>query len=142
MKQGDRTSKNGIDAAVLLAILEHPANPAVVDFRPPILVCLDRQLPPLTTEVQQLQDVVKDRVQRQDASLAAAADHKMRQDKLLELHQRQIRRNPLPRLTLLLLHPKIFGTLSTHSPLLENPQLVVLPFPSYRLIQNSDLLSY
>lgn len=76
------------------------------------------------TEITRSQLVVKDRMQRQAGSRATAADHKMRQDKLLELRQLQIRRNPLPRLALPLLHPQIFGILPTHSPLLENPQPV------------------
>jgi hypothetical protein len=62
MERGYRASEKGIDAAVLLPIPEHPVNPRVVDFRKPLLACLDRPFFPLTTQIQQLQDVIEDRM--------------------------------------------------------------------------------
>ena len=64
MQNTHRASENGIDTAVLLPMPERPVYPAVVDFGMPILVGLDRQLLPLTTQIQQLQNVVEDRMQR------------------------------------------------------------------------------
>jgi hypothetical protein len=60
-------------------------NPGVVNFRLPIFVIFDGQFFPLTAEVQQLQNVVEDRVQRELRLRAATPDVQMGQDKFLKL---------------------------------------------------------
>jgi len=105
MKNTDRVGENGINATVPLPMPERPVDPAVVDFGMPILACPDRQLLPLTAKIQQLQDVIKDGMQRQLRGRSSASLHKMQQDKLLKLCKVQIRRNPLPLLASLLFHP-------------------------------------
>jgi len=67
-----------------------------VDLRTSIIAFVDGQFLPLTPEIQQLQDVVEDRVQRQFDRWSSAPHRQVRQDKLLELLKRQTRRYPLP----------------------------------------------
>ena len=54
-------------------------------LRLPRFVLLNRQFLPLSAEVQELQNVVEDRIQRELRLRATAADVQMGQDKLLKL---------------------------------------------------------
>ena len=91
MKLQHRTGKNGVDTAI-----DHPPppdaiNPRVVNFRTPLAIFFDRQFLPLTTQIQQPQNVVEDRMQIQLRCRTTAADGKMRQDKFFELQNIQLR---------------------------------------------------
>src|SRR6202008_236290 len=59
-------------------------------------ILVDRQLLPLTTQIQDLQNIVEDLVQAQLRCRTTAPDGEMRQDKLLELRTLQLRRKRLP----------------------------------------------
>src|SRR6202007_577230 len=92
MKPRHRASENGVHAAVV-----HPASPdavnaRVVRFRVAFAILVDRQLFPLTTQIQDLQNVIEDLVKTQLRCRTAATDGEMRQDKLLELRELQLRR--------------------------------------------------
>ena len=67
-------------------------------FRVAFAIVVDRQLLPLTTQIQDLQNVVEDLVKTQLRCRTSATDGEMRQDKLLELRQLQLRRKRLPAL--------------------------------------------
>ena len=100
MQRGDRTGEDQVEAAVRLPVAEHPVKARVMNFRATVQSCCDRQFFPLDARVQQPQDIVEDCVQIQFGSRAAAPDDQMRQDKLGELREGQMRRNPLPVLAL------------------------------------------
>jgi hypothetical protein len=61
----DRSCKNCIKTAVRLPESEHPINARVMNFRMAVLTDRDRQFLPLTTHVQQPQDVVENRMRTQ-----------------------------------------------------------------------------
>ena len=100
MQHGDRTGEDPVKTALRLPVLEHAVNTAVMNFRTAVRTCCDRQLFPLAAHVKQTQEVVEDRMQAQFWRRAAAPHHQVRQDKLGELREVQLRRNPLPVLAL------------------------------------------
>src|ERR1700733_7788771 len=100
MKPRHRASENSVHAAVVDPAPPDAVNTRVVRFRLALVILVDRQLLPLTTQIQDLQNVVEDRVKTQLRCWTAATDGEMRQDKLLELRQLQLRRNRLPALSL------------------------------------------
>jgi hypothetical protein len=67
-----------------------------MDLRTDLAILLDWQFLPRAAQVEQTQNVVKDRVPAQFRRGAATTLAQMRQDKLLELRHAQIRWNPLP----------------------------------------------
>src|SRR3984885_3379820 len=96
MKPRHRASENRVHAAVVDPAPPDTVNTRVVRFRLAFAILVDRQLLPLTTQIQELQNVVEDRVKTQLRCRIAATDGEMRQDKLLELRTRQLRRKRLP----------------------------------------------
>lgn len=68
----------------------------VVDFGSPIVARLNRQRLPLTPQVELLQDVVEDLVQRQFDGWSAPPTCEVRQDKFIKRLETQTRWNPLP----------------------------------------------
>src|SRR5450631_3126981 len=91
-----RPNENGVQTTVRLPPAKGAVNARIVDFRTALLIFFDRQFLPLTPEVKRLQDVVEDRVQAQIRLWPTAPPCQMRQDKLLELFQTQMRWNALP----------------------------------------------
>jgi len=79
---------------------KHPVNARVMNFRAAVQACGNGQFLPLTAEVQQPQDVVEDGMQTQFGCRTATPHDQVRQDKLFELRQAQLRGNPLPLLAL------------------------------------------
>src|SRR5450631_709138 len=79
---------------------EHPIQACVMNFRTAVQTDPDWEFVPLATHVQQPQDVVENRMQTQFWRRTAGSHDQMRQDKLRELREGQMRRNPLPLLTL------------------------------------------
>ncbi len=100
LQRGDRTGEDPVKTALRLPVPEHPVNARVMNFRTAIRTCCDRQFLPLATHIQQPQEVVEDRMQGQFWRRAASPDDQMGQDKLRKLREAQMRRNPLPVLTL------------------------------------------
>src|ERR1700730_6327023 len=89
----------------------------------PSAFLFDRQRFPLTSHVQQLQNVVEDLVQPQSRYRTAPTRAQMRQDKLFELRKAQFRRNRLPALAFShQCHPQI-STLTDLAPPLKTPVL-------------------
>src|SRR5580698_2829996 len=84
-------------------LLVRPLNARVVRFRLAFAIFVDRQLLPLTTQTQDLPNVVENPVKAQLRGWTPAAGGEIRQDKLLELCKSQVRRNPSPALRF---HPK------------------------------------
>src|SRR5277367_4594119 len=99
MKPRHRASENGVHAAVVHPSPPDAVNARVVRFRVAFAILVDRQLLPLTTQIQDLQNVVEDLVKTQLRCRTAATDGEMRQDKLLKLRTLQLRRKPLPPLS-------------------------------------------
>ena len=98
VKPRQRASENGVHAAVV-----HPSPPSAINarvmrLRVAIAILVDRQFLPLTTQIQDLQNVVEDLVETQLRCRTAATDREMRQDKLLKLSGLQVRRDRLPAL--------------------------------------------
>ena len=100
MQCRDRTAENQIKAAMRMPVPEHPVNARVMNFWETVLSFFDRQFFPLAAHVQQPQDIVENGMQTQIWGRATSANDQMRQDKLRELREIQIRRNPLPVLAL------------------------------------------
>jgi hypothetical protein len=96
MKLHHRASENGIDAAIGLPPPPGAVDPSVVDLGMALTILVNRQLLPLATQIQQLQDVVEELEQTELRCRTAAADGQVRQDKLLEQRETQLRGNPLP----------------------------------------------
>jgi hypothetical protein len=96
MQRGDRTGEDPVKTALRLPVPEHPVNARVMNFRTAVPICCDRQFLPLATHVQQPQEVVEDRMQRQFRRRTAAPHDQMGQDKLGELREAQMGGNPLP----------------------------------------------
>ncbi len=65
MKLQNETCENGIETPLSFIAPKGGIDPGGVDFRLLILVLLDGQFFPLTVEVQELQNIVEDRVQRE-----------------------------------------------------------------------------
>jgi hypothetical protein len=80
---------------------EHPVKARVMNFWTAVCTGGDRQLLPLTAQLQQPQEVIEDRMQTQFGRRTATPHHQVGQDKLLELRQAQMGRNPLPLLAFL-----------------------------------------
>jgi hypothetical protein len=99
MKPRHRASENRVHAAVVHPAPPNAVNARVVRFRLAFAVLVDRQFLPLTTQIQDLQNVVEDLVKTQLRCWTAATDREMRQDKLLELRTLQLRRKRLPSLS-------------------------------------------
>src|SRR3954454_2962257 len=95
VKLHHRASENGIDAAIGLPPPPSTIDPGVVDLGMALTILFNRQLLPLATQIQQLQNVVEDLEQTELRCWTAAADGEMRQDKLLEQRETQSRGNPL-----------------------------------------------
>jgi len=98
MKPRHRAGENGVDAAV-----GHPPSPdainaRVVNFQAAIAVPADRQLLPLAAQIHMLQNVIEYFVEAELWCRTAAAGGEVRQDKLFELREFQLRRNRLPAL--------------------------------------------
>src|SRR3954469_2885376 len=106
--------KNGGDAAIGLPAAPSAIDAGVVDLRTTFAILVDRQLLPLTPQIEQLQNVVEDLEQTQLRGRTAAADGQVRQDKLLEQCETQLRGNRLP------------ATASSHS---SPPENRILPDP-------------
>ena len=85
--------ENDIETATGLPPPKGAINPGVVDLGAPLGVLCNRQLLPLTSQVQQFQDVVEQGMQGQLRCGAAASNGQVRQDKLSELLQVQFGRN-------------------------------------------------
>jgi hypothetical protein len=99
MKPRHRAGENGVYAAAV-----HPASPdavntRVMSFWAPSASLVDWKLLPLAAQIQMLQNVVEYFLKAQLWCRAPAARGEMRQDKLLELHEIQLRRNCLPALS-------------------------------------------
>ena len=95
MKFEHRAFENGIKASVCLPSPKGAIDAGVVNLRTALAILFDGQLLPLAAQVEQTQNVVEDRVPVQFRRGAATALAQMRQDKLLELRDRQFRWNPL-----------------------------------------------
>ena len=63
VKMQHRARENNIKATAIFEAPEGPIDPGVVDLRSSIFVLFNGQLLPLTAEVQQLEDVIKNRMQ-------------------------------------------------------------------------------
>ena len=85
--------ENDIETAAGLPPPKGAINPGVVDLGAPLGVLCNRQLLPLTSQVQQFQDVVEQGMQGQLRRGAAASNGQVWQDKLSELLQVQFGRN-------------------------------------------------
>src|ERR1700712_660092 len=100
MKLRHRASENGVHAAVVHPSPPDAVNARVVCFRLALAIFVDRQLLPLTPQIQDFQNVVEDLIKAQLRRRTAATDREMRQGKLLELRERQLRWDRLPALRL------------------------------------------
>lgn len=100
LKQQHRTRENGIKAPLGLIAPKGSIDSGIVAFRLPIFVLLDRQFLSLTAKIQQFQNVVEDRVQREFWLRSATANMQMGQDKFIKLFAGQMRGNPLSLLRL------------------------------------------
>ena len=87
MKPRHRPSENSVHAAVVHPAPPDAVNARVVCFWVAFAILADRQLFPLTAQIQDLQNVVEDLVEAQLRCRTAATDGEMRQDKLLELRE-------------------------------------------------------
>jgi len=85
VKMRHGTREDGIEAPLGLKAPKSAIDAGVVDLWHPSLSSLDGQLFPLTSEVQQFQNIVEDSVQREFRLRATAADVQMGQDKFLKL---------------------------------------------------------
>jgi hypothetical protein len=99
MKPRHRAGKDRVHAAAVHPSPPNALNTRVVRFRVAVAILFDRQLLPLTTQIQDLQNVVEDLAKAQLRRRAAATDGELRQDKLLELRRLQLRRKRLPPLS-------------------------------------------
>src|SRR3954452_23154612 len=88
--------KNGGDAAIGLPAAPSAIDAGVVDLRTTFAILVDRQLLPLTPQIEQLQNVVEDLEQTQLRCWSTAAGGKVRQDKLFKQSEPQLRGNRLP----------------------------------------------
>ena len=95
MKFEHRAFENGIKASVCLPSPKGAIDAGVVNLRTALAILFDGQILPLAAQVERAQNVVEDRVPVQFRRGAATALAQMRQDKLLELRDRQFRWNPL-----------------------------------------------
>jgi hypothetical protein len=98
MKPRHRAGKNGVYKAIA-----HPAPPGtinagVVNFNRTFAILIDRKLLPLAAQVHVLQNVVEYLMKTQLRSGTAASGGEVRQDKLFERREIQLRRNRLPAL--------------------------------------------
>src|SRR3954451_5609409 len=66
--------KNGVDAAIGLPASPSAIDAGVVDLRTTFAIFVDRQFLPLTSQIEQLQNVIEDLEQTQLRSPTAAAD--------------------------------------------------------------------
>lgn len=94
-----RPCENRVDAAIGLPPPQCPIDACLVDFRATFGIPFNRQRLPLTSHVQELQDVVEDLVRPQRRCWTVPTRAQMRQDKLLDLLNAQFRWNRLPALT-------------------------------------------
>src|SRR4051795_11431532 len=88
--------KNGVDAAIGFPSSPSTIDARVVDLGTTFAILVDRQLLPLTAQIEQVQNVVEDLEQTQLRCRPTAADGKVWQDKLLEQCETQLRGNRLP----------------------------------------------
>src|SRR3954464_11547260 len=88
--------KNGVDAAIGFPSSPSTIDARVVDHGTTFAILVDRQLLPLTAQIEQVQNVVEDLEQTQLRCRPTAADGKVWQDKLLEKCETQLRGNRLP----------------------------------------------
>src|SRR5271165_6476958 len=98
MKPRHRTGENGVDAAVVHPPPPDAINARVVSFQAVFAILVDRQLLPLAAQIHVLQNVVEYFVEAELRCRTAGAWGEVRQDKLLELREFQLRRNRLPAL--------------------------------------------
>ncbi|MCX4150907.1 MULTISPECIES: hypothetical protein [Paraburkholderia] len=126
MKLAHRARKNRVDATIGLPSPQRPIDARVVDFRATFSIPFDRQRLPLSSHVQQLQDVVEDPVQPQRRCRTTPTRTQMRQDKLFALRKVQFRRHRLPALASShQCHPQIW-TLTDLAPPIKTPVLAGL----------------
>lgn len=95
-----RSRENGIEAPMNFITPKCSIDSGVVNFWLPLFVLFDGQLFPLTTEVQEFQNIVEDRVQRELGLRTPTPPVQMGQDKFLKLFSGQFRGNSLPGLRL------------------------------------------
>src|SRR3954454_13139182 len=88
--------KNGVDAAIGFPSSPSTIDARVVDLGTTFAILVDRQLLPLTAQIEQVQNVVEDLEQTQLRCRPTAADGKVWQDKLLEKCETQWRGNRCP----------------------------------------------
>jgi hypothetical protein len=100
VKLQDRTRENGIEASMNFKTSKGSIDPGIVDLRLPLFVLFDGQFFPLTAQVQQFQNIVEDRVQREFRLRSTTAKVSVGQDKFFKLFQGQMRGNCLPLLGL------------------------------------------
>jgi len=96
VKLRHRPGKNRIKTSLGFKPPKGALDSAVVDLWSTRFIFFDGQFFPLTSEVQQFQNIVKERVQRELRLRTTTAKVEVGQDKFLELLQGQIRGNPLP----------------------------------------------
>jgi hypothetical protein len=101
--------ENDIETTVGLPPSKDTINAGIVDLGTSFRVLCDRQFLPLTSYVQQFQDVIEQGVQGQLRRWAPASNGQVRQDKLLELLPAQFRRNAPGLLTLCHIDPQKRG---------------------------------
>ena len=121
MKPRHRAGKNGVYKAIA-----HPAPPGtinagVVNFNRTFAILIDRKLLPLAAQVHVLQNVVEYLMKTQLRSGTAASGGEVRQDKLFERREIQLRRNRLPALIFCHSGPPENGTLLDSLTSTENP---------------------
>src|SRR4051812_13709042 len=90
-----RALKDGVDAAIGLPPPPSAIDAGVVDLRTAFAILVDRQLLPLAAHIELLQNIVEDLEQAQLRCRTTAAHGKVRQDKLLEQLETQLRGNCL-----------------------------------------------
>ena len=93
MEPRNHDRENDIETAVGLPSAEGAINAGVVDLRLPIRILFNRQFLPLTSHVQQFQDVIEQDMQGELWRRAPPSNGQVGQDKLPELLEAQFRRN-------------------------------------------------
>src|ERR1700712_3335179 len=93
MESRDHGRENDIETAVGLPSAEGAINAGVVDLRMSVRVLFNRQFLPLTSHVQQFQDVIEQDMQGELWRRAPPSNGQVGQDKLPELLEAQFRRN-------------------------------------------------
>jgi hypothetical protein len=121
MKPQHRVGKNGVQAAV-----GHPApadtvNSRVVNFNKTFAILVNRKLLPRAAQLQMLQNVVEYLVKTKLRCRTTAAGGEVRQDKLLEGREIQLRRNRLPALIFSHSGPPENGTMPDSLATTESP---------------------